>query len=214
MTTENIDFTAILAVLEAKRAALDALIGSYRAALSLGALGQPGDVDMGAFTSVGAGSNATPTLGGPPIELPNGAFLGKSIGAAIKLYLAAVRRKQTTKEITAALKEGGVESTSDKFESVVLASLGSLKRGGDVLRFKDGWALAEFYPAHLRGSLTAGKDTKSGAKKRSRARSARKAGGDKKPAAARKGGVVKMTRRPRAVSSTTEAPDASEQGAA
>jgi hypothetical protein len=75
------------------------------------------------MTGITTTTGMKPTLGGPPVELPTGAFLGKSIGAAIKLYLGAIRRKQTTKEIAVALKEGGVESTSDNFESVVLASL-------------------------------------------------------------------------------------------
>ena len=74
MTAEKFDFAEVLAVLEAKYAALGALIGSYRAALSLGALGQPGDVDMTTILSEGSGLK-TPALGGPPIELPAGAFL-------------------------------------------------------------------------------------------------------------------------------------------
>lgn len=39
MATERFGFAEFLAVLEAKRAALDALIASYRAAVSVGALG-------------------------------------------------------------------------------------------------------------------------------------------------------------------------------
>lgn len=186
---ENIDFAAVLAVLEAKRAALDALIGSYRAALSLGALGQLGE-DHGTI----GGSGKPQTLGGPPMELPTGAFLNKSIPAAIKLYLSAMRRKLTAKEIATALKEGGVESTSDNFEAVVAASLQKLKGSGDVLRFKDGWALAEFYPAHLRTNLGSTKNgaapaaKKRAAKAKAKKKAAAKKGAAPKPAAADDGG--------------------------
>ena len=151
MASEKFDFADFLAVLEAKRAALDALIGSYRHAMSIGALGQPGDIDMSSVAS-GAG------LGGKssgPIDLPQGALLGMSLPAAIKLYLSAARRKQTTREITTALKEHGVESTSRHFENTVTTALHRLKTAGDVLKFADGWALAEFYPENLRNRIAA-----------------------------------------------------------
>jgi hypothetical protein len=89
-----------------------------------------------------------------PTELPRGAFLGKSIPGAVKLYLYAMKKKQTDREIAVALREGGVESTSDNFEKVVTGCLNRMKMSGEVLRFKDGWGLAEFYPAHLRSSLS------------------------------------------------------------
>ena len=167
MASEKFDFAEFLAVLEAKRAALDALIGSYRAALSIGALGQPGDIDVSGIAS-------TPTLAaGKPVDLPQGALLGMSIPAAIKLYLSAARRKQTTREITAGLKEGGVESTSRFFENTVSTALHRLKAAGDVLKFNDGWALAELYPESFRSRISA---------QQGEARAAVKVARDAKPA--------------------------------
>ncbi len=166
MASEKFDFAEFLAVLEAKRAALDALIGSYRAALSIGALG--GDVDM---TAVGASSGLSQKTGGP-VDLPQGALLGKSLPAAIQLYLEAARRKQTTKEVVAALKEGGVESTSQNFDNTVATALHRLKTAGVVLKFNDGWALAEFYPENLRNRLAAQNDAR--APKKTKATKARK----------------------------------------
>ena len=163
-----------LAVLEAKYAALGKLIESYRAADSLGALGQPGDVDLSVF-DVPMGSTST---GGASFDLPTGALLGKSIPGAVKLYLGAVKKKQTTREVTTALKDGGVESTAASFENTVTSALHRLKAAGEVLQFKDGWALAEFYPANLRnriaddGKITARRKTaKASTKKRAAASS-------------------------------------------
>lgn len=130
-------YAEVLADMEAKRAALDAAITALRTALTLGALGQPGDAEAAALMTPGGAGG----LGGSPVELPHGALLGKSLPAAIKLYLSAVKRKQTVREITTALREGGVESTSSNFENIVTGALHRLRGAGDVLRFKDGWAL-------------------------------------------------------------------------
>ena len=174
MASEKFDFAEFLAVLEAKRAALDALIGSYRAALSLGALGQPGDVDVPAYRGPGGPG------GGAAVDLPQGALLGKSLPAAIHLYLSAIRRKQTTKEIVTALKDGGVESTSRNFDNTVATALHRLKAAGTVLKFNDGWALSEFYPESIRSRITAQADQKATARKTATTR--RKRTGPKKQA--------------------------------
>lgn len=154
MGADKPEADGFLAVIEKKIAALKTLADSYRAAHALGALGQPGDIDAAA-------------LGGPlgsradaPIELPQGALLGKSLPAAIKLYLSAVRKKQTTREITTALREGGIESTAANFENNVTSALHRLKAAGDVLKFNDGWGLAELYPENLRNRIAAKSDAK------------------------------------------------------
>ncbi len=115
---------------------------------------------------------------GAPLDLPEGAFLGKSIPQCIKLYLSAARKKKTVKEITTALIEGGVESTSSKFENTVTSSLNRLKLAGEVLRFRDGWGLPDWYPAHIRASTPAtGKRPR---KKRAK-KAKRKAGNEANP---------------------------------
>ena len=143
----SIDYNAVLADLEAKKAALETSIASLRAALGLGAV-------MAQGKTVGSVSYDE-----HPTELPVGVFLGMSITAAIKLYLKSIKKKQTMREIALALKEGGIESTADDFEKVVTGTLNRLK-GGDVLRFKDGWGLAEFYPEHIRNQTNQEKKPK------------------------------------------------------
>jgi hypothetical protein len=148
METEKTEWAAMLADAEAKKVALDELISSIKKAMALGAVGRPGDITI----QPSAGS----LVMGQPIDLPVGAFMNKSLPAAIKLYLSAVKKKQTTQQIAAALKEGGVETTASNFEPVVTGALWRLK-GKEVLRFKDGWGLAEHYPEHIRKSVSQGK---------------------------------------------------------
>jgi hypothetical protein len=142
--------TTFIAVVEAKIKALQALLESLRSAVAVGAFGTGESLELPAISTAGNGEI------GPPIDLPEGAFHGKSIPSCIKLYLSSVKKKKTAKEIAVALQEGGVETTSDKFENNVTSSLTRLKLGGEVLRFKDGWGLTEWYPAHIRSATPVG----------------------------------------------------------
>ncbi|HEY1755578.1 MAG TPA: hypothetical protein VGG72_09305 [Bryobacteraceae bacterium] len=144
---QTLDYAAMLADMEAKYAALGGAISSLRAALASGALGALSDVPTSSTPGFG------PISGGAGISLPRGAFLGKAATEAIKLYLGAVRKKQTNKEIAQALRDGGLESTGN-FDNYVTGGLFRLKNDGVVLRFDDGWGLAEWYPESFRSRVT------------------------------------------------------------
>lgn len=137
------DYAAILADMEAKYAILGNAITSLRALLSIGVVGPVGDL------SLPGSAPAMAAPGGASISLPRGAFLGKKIPEAIKLYLSAVRKTQTNKEIAQALRDGGAKSTG-KFDNLITGALFQLKNKGIVLRFEDGWGLAEWYPESFR----------------------------------------------------------------
>ena len=143
MPTEKIDYATIVADMKAKRSALDLSITALETAMAAGALGQGMEV---------LNSGGQPTATGQPMELPVGAFLQKSIPEAVRLYLTAMRQRKTTKEIVTALQGGGMVSMSDNFESVVNACLQRLKSSQEVLKFSDGWGLAEWYPPSFRPS--------------------------------------------------------------
>ncbi len=146
--SQAIDYlAALLADIEAKKAALDALAAAVRAAIAAGALGAPSDLQLGSVTV-----NATVTPTGFAADLPRGAFLGKTATDAIKLYLSTVRKKQTNKEIAQALRDGGLESAGD-FGNFVTSALFRLKKEGVVLRFDDGWGLSEWYNEAFRAKL-------------------------------------------------------------
>jgi hypothetical protein len=150
MANETLDYTAILADLETKKAALEQAIMSVRAAM--------GSASSGGDFQVGAGSIHNG-------EVPAGAFFGKSIPEAAKLYLQIVKRKQTTKEISEGLKQGGMESTSGNFVGIVHSGIirASKSPSSGILKLgKALWGLTEWYP---RGVGTSTASTKSGKKK-------------------------------------------------
>jgi hypothetical protein len=146
MGTESIDYLAVLADMEAKRAALDSAITHLRLFLA----GQAGGVPLPA----GGGTTSMPTG-----EIPAGAFLGKSIPDAAKLYLQIMKRKASTREIADGLRKGGMESTSSNFYGIVHAILDrSRKAGGEIVKLdKATWGLAEWYPAGVRTTATSQK---------------------------------------------------------
>lgn len=146
MPLDKVDYAALLSDLEAKKAALEASIASIRSAMALGVLGEAAEgVEVPQRGSTSSGDN------GAPVDLPRGALLGKTIPQAITLYLSAVKRRQTNKQITEALKEQGVVSTG-KLEQVVTGSLNRM-RGIEVLRFDDGWGLTAWYPESFKSKM-------------------------------------------------------------
>lgn len=161
------DYAAILADMEAKKTALESAILSLRAALAAGALGISASVPTGSIPTVSSNP-----LGLPSMTLPRGAFLGKTVTEAIKLYLTAVRKKQTNKEIAQALKEGGLESNGN-FDTYINGGLFRLKKEGVVLRFEEGWGLAEWYPESFR--VRAEQKDASGENQKGKKKGARKA---------------------------------------
>src|SRR5258706_11789877 len=98
--TKKTGSDTFLASIDAQIGALQALRDAYLKAKSFGAFGQPGEVTVNMLPLSG------PSYGGgqsdSPIELPVGAFLNMSIPEAIKLYLSAIKRKQTAREIAVA----------------------------------------------------------------------------------------------------------------
>lgn len=161
MAVEQPETDAFLAFIEKKIAALQALAESYRAALALGALGQPGENTPAPFTFNGV-TPSSPTA----FDLPTGVFLGLSMPSAIKLLFTTTKRKHTPREVADALRDGGFESTSKNFEKMVGTTMHRLKGdGGMLLQFKDGWGLAELYPESLRTRIANTKESKPSKKK-------------------------------------------------
>lgn len=168
MAGEKIDYASVINIndLDAKIAALQALRDAAKAAAALGVLG-PQIEGLDALPMTVNGDSL-----GVPIDLPEGAFKNKSVPACIELYLStAPMKKKTNKEIAAALREGGVESNANKFDTIIAGALFKLKKDGKILRFKDGWGLSSWYPAHIRGAA----DTESSKSTKQKGKRARKA---------------------------------------
>src|SRR5688572_32188371 len=160
---EKAESIGLLAAIDAKIAALKEFRESYLRAVSVGAFGQSGDLDTSSFSTASIGRSSD-----QPIDLPTGAFLNKSMPEAIKLLFAATKKKQTPKDVTIALKDGGFESTARNFEKTVTGTMYRMKDQGTLLKFKDGFGLAELYPEHLRKKIAEDSKppSKSGARKR------------------------------------------------
>jgi hypothetical protein len=155
MAMANENQNPLFAYAEARIAAWQAVLASLKNALAL----DPGG------PALDGTELPTAVQTSEPIELPEGAYNGKSLPQCVKLYLSAAKRKKTIKDIATALREGGVESTSPNFEGVVNGALFRLKSTGEVLRFKDGWGLPEWYPANIRASAPASAGKRSAKKK-------------------------------------------------
>jgi hypothetical protein len=167
MSSEKVDYGPVIADLESKISTLQGTVAMLKALAG------------GGFVTAVLADGSTVSMG-TPYDLPVGILVGKSLPEAIKLYLDAVKKKQTKDQIMVALKEGGYESTAADFGKAVSTALHRLKNSKEVLRFPDGWGLASLYPESFRARLEEqnAKSTKKPKKKRSsskgRARTASK----------------------------------------
>jgi hypothetical protein len=146
---KTLDYGLFLADLEAKRAVLDQAIASVRAVMASGALAVNVSDSMPGMTD----SVSVAFHGG---EVPAGAFNGLGIPAAAKLYLSIVKKKQTTKEIADALRQGGMETAGKNFEVIVGSALYRVSNpknaNREIVRVKGAWGLAAWWPAGVRAS--------------------------------------------------------------
>ncbi len=152
MSNKTLDYAAILADLEAKRGALDNTIAALRNALVHGTLGEIGEIPPPADGIAPTTYSSLSASGG---EVPAGAFLGKSIPDATKLYLEIVKKKQTSAEIAEALKKGGMETKSKNFPQMVHSVLDRARKAENpqiVKLDRSHWGLATWYPASLRSA--------------------------------------------------------------
>jgi hypothetical protein len=148
MSGDEMDLGAVIKSLENKRAVLDNAIAALRSVLASGASGTlDGSIENTAISYSSSGNG----------EIPDGAFHGKSMPSAIKLYLELVRSKKTAREIAEGLKKGGLESTSKFFEKIVYATLDRLRKAGEVVKLGTSWGLPAWYPALMRAGSSGDK---------------------------------------------------------
>lgn len=134
-------YTAVLAALEARKAAIEAAILTIRQEMHGQAIEiQPSSGNV-ATSTVATGSVQEATQGVVP-----GIFHGLSISEAARKFLMMTKTKQTTNAICQALLAGGVESSSKNFYSNVFTRLTRTK---GFIKIGKGWALAEWHPTHV-----------------------------------------------------------------
>lgn len=132
----EIDYAAVLADLEAKRAALDHTIAGIRQMLNLGAEQNP------SASTAGVDRTDQPTT-----RVQFDSFFRMTMPDAIVKYLEMSKRPQTVSEITKALQEGGLPTTAKNLMPLVGSRLSRMKSAGEVANVQGKWGLATWYPA-------------------------------------------------------------------
>ncbi|MDX2181723.1 MAG: helix-turn-helix domain-containing protein [Bryobacteraceae bacterium] len=125
---DSVDYSAIIADMEAKRDALNASIESLRALVGVWQ-GTP------AAKPAQRASAASPRTGAQPYQ-------GKTVIEAVRMFLSDGSRRPVS-EISDALENGGVASRSTNFRSIVQNVLNRLKEMGEIARFPEGWGLTK-----------------------------------------------------------------------
>jgi hypothetical protein len=130
MPANGINYAAVLADLEAKRAQLDSAIAAIKALLE----------------QTGAMAATAPPV--PRIarlsEVPPRAFLGLSISAAVRMLLEMMQRRMSIPEIMQGLRAGGLKPSKYRNVYAIMRQRESDK--GDVINVKGQWGLAEWNP--------------------------------------------------------------------
>lgn len=129
MTDVNVNYNAVLADLEKRKAQIESAIAAVKAILAAIGGGSLDGANGGVFS---------------PENIPTGAFLRLSIADATKKYLDMVKTKQSVPQITQALERGGLPPAKT---NTVYAVLRRRENDiGDIFRLGDEWALTEWYP--------------------------------------------------------------------
>lgn len=143
MSDQPINYEAVLADLEARKAQLEAAISGIRLML-----GQPGTGPGGGPSGGGSYSGMTPA---------HDAFIGMSIPEAAKKHLTAVRKKLSTQELMTAMEAGGLPPS--KYNTVYAILRRRENQVGDIINMKGDWALQEWYPNYRKkASASEGED--------------------------------------------------------
>jgi len=125
---KDIDYGAVLADLEQRRAELDAAISAIR--------------------QITGQAVATSTSPASLSDIPSDAFFGLSILAGAKKYLGMTKRPRKAPDIAAALERGGYLNKSRNFTATVYTTLRRAEdRGGGIVQMPDkAWGLTIWYP--------------------------------------------------------------------
>jgi hypothetical protein len=144
MSTEGIDYKAVLLDLETKKAAIDATIIGVRQMLN-----------VGADQTVGGTAAPTSERKEQATEVRFDSFFGMSMPDAITKFLEISKRPQTVSDITKALQDGGFPTTAKNLISSVGSTLTRMKTAGDVVSVSGKWGISAWYPALRRERVDA-----------------------------------------------------------
>jgi hypothetical protein len=130
MPEQPINYSAVLADLEAKRAQLDSAIAAIKALME-----QTG--------ALAATAPPVPRIAGLS-EVPSQAFTGLSVSAAVRKLLEMMQRRMTVREIMQGLQAGGLKPSKYRNVYAILRQRESDK--ADIINVDAKWGLAEWNP--------------------------------------------------------------------
>jgi hypothetical protein len=136
MSTPTIDYEAVIADLEAKKAHLETMIAGLRSVAGMAGLGAPPS---------GGPGGSTPYSDG---KIASDAFFGKSIPDAAVIHLGNVRRKLSTQQLMDAMESGGLPKS--KYNTVYAILRRRESQVGDIVNMQGEWGLAAWYPNHVK----------------------------------------------------------------
>ena len=148
MGTESpsgVDYTAVLADLESRKAQIEAAISVLKALI---AGGMPPPLQQAIVPPAGALPTSGGASNGGSLSIQSDTFFGLSILDATKKFLAMRKRPSTGPEIVEALRQGGqVNAQNETFGNTLGATLSRSDAGsGAVLRVGRGkFGLREWY---------------------------------------------------------------------
>jgi len=131
------DYGQLLAHLEEERENVERLIIWVK-----GKLAQQGD------SASAIAPNSQPAVSAPMRfpRLAQDSFFRMSIPQAIKAFLNIAKRTKGAKDITEALRNGGLTTKAKNLYGTVYPTLLRMEKAGDVVRVKGEWGLSEWYP--------------------------------------------------------------------
>jgi hypothetical protein len=130
MPDQPINYAAVLADLEAKRAQLDSAITAIK-------------VLMEQTGVLAATAPPVPRIAGLS-EVPSRAFAGLSVSAAVRKLLEMMQRRMTVREIMQGLQAGGLKPSKYRNVYAILRQRESDK--ADIINVDAKWGLAEWNP--------------------------------------------------------------------
>jgi hypothetical protein len=130
MPDQPINYAAVLANLETKRAQLDSAIASIK-------------VLMEQTGALAATAPPVPRIAGLS-EVPSQAFAGLSVSAAVRKLLEMMQRRMAVREIMQGLQAGGLKPSKYRNVYAILRQRESDK--GDIIKVDAKWGLAEWNP--------------------------------------------------------------------
>jgi len=149
---DKTEIQTALAAFKEKRDKLNMLIAELEAMV-----GTTSDINEAIDSEGVSDKSETPDSQVSNAGLRSDLFFRMSIPAAAKKYLGIIKHPAETKEITKALKEGGILTQAKNFNVNVHSAM---SRDHAFIRVKKKWALAEWYPSKFKSISTSRMVTK------------------------------------------------------